>query len=159
MTERLGRVNWKRMGGKRSWYITRYQDWTRSSGIKSWGLLFFPNVPNYMTRLAGTLNYYTLYLSISRPCHSQTDTGFSQRRPGFNPGWASAIRGGRSGTGAGFSPSSKVFPYYPSFHHCSILIYHHPTRCAIVLTKQHIIIPSALSYGLHLWPGTWLVSE
>jgi hypothetical protein len=36
--------------------------------------------------------------------------------------------------------------------------YHRPTRCAIVLTKKHIIIPSVLSFGLHLWPVTWLVS-
>jgi hypothetical protein len=28
-----------------------------------------------------------------------------------------------------------------SFHHCSIVIYHRPMRCAIALTKQHITIP------------------
>jgi hypothetical protein len=28
--------------------------------------------------------------------------------------------------------------------------HHLPTRDAIVLTKQHIIVPSFLSYGLHL---------
>jgi hypothetical protein len=31
------------------------------------------------------------------------------------------------------------------FHHFSILIYHHPTRCATALTNQHIIIPSDIS--------------
>jgi hypothetical protein len=69
------------------------------------------------------------------------------------------IRGGRSVLGAGFCPISFVSPRLPPFYHCSTLIYHRPTRCAIVLTKQHIIIPSVLSYGLHLWPDTWLVSE
>jgi hypothetical protein len=38
-------------------------------------------------------------------------------------------------------------------HHCSIIIFHRPTRCVIALTKQHIIIPSVLSYGPHLWPA------
>jgi hypothetical protein len=35
-----------------------------------------------------------------------------------------------------------------SFHHCSILIYHLSMTYAIALTKQHVIIPSVLSYGL-----------
>jgi hypothetical protein len=43
-----------------------------------------------------------------------------------------------------------------SFHHCSTLIYHLPMTYAIALTKQHVIILSVLSYGLHLWPDTWL---
>jgi hypothetical protein len=37
------------------------------------------------------------------------------------------------------------FPLPISFHHCSISIYHHPMRCAIAPTKQHIITTSVLS--------------
>jgi hypothetical protein len=54
------------------------------------------------------------------------------------------ICGGKSGIGTGFSLSSSVSPVSTSFSHCSILIYHCPIRCAIALTKQHII-PSVLS--------------
>jgi hypothetical protein len=46
------------------------------------------------------------------------------------------------------------FPLPISFHHCSIFICHHPMRCAIAPTKQHIITTSVLSYGLHFSPGT-----
>jgi hypothetical protein len=55
------------------------------------------------------------------------------------------IYGRQSGTETGFSPSSSVFPTSISFHHSSILVYHRPIRCVIALTKQHIIISSALS--------------
>jgi hypothetical protein len=37
------------------------------------------------------------------------------------------------------------FPLSISIHHCCILISHCPIRCAIALTKQHIITPSTLS--------------
>jgi hypothetical protein len=43
-----------------------------------------------------------------------------------------------------------------SFHRCSILIYRRPLRGAIALIKQHIIVPSVLRKGLHVWHGTWL---
>jgi hypothetical protein len=55
------------------------------------------------------------------------------------------ICAGQSSTGTGFSPISLVFPLSVSFHHCSILTYHRPMRCAIALTKQHFTIPSVLS--------------
>jgi hypothetical protein len=61
--------------------------------------------------------------------------------------------GGLSGTIAGFHPVSSVFPYYTSFHHCSIPIYHRPLRCMIALNRQHIIIFWSLSCDLHFWTG------
>jgi hypothetical protein len=46
---------------------------------------------------------------------------------------------GWSGTQTGFFHVSPVFPCWYLFHHCSILICHCPLRCAISLTRQHII--------------------
>jgi hypothetical protein len=59
------------------------------------------------------------------------------------------IGGGRSGTGSGFFSEFFGFPLSVSFHRCSILTCHRPMRCAIALTKQHIIEPLVLSWGLH----------
>jgi hypothetical protein len=48
------------------------------------------------------------------------------------------IRGERRGISEGFSVNSSLYPYLSPFHHCSVLIYHNPIRCAITLTKQNI---------------------
>lgn len=51
-----------------------------------------------------------------------------------------------------FFSSSSVFPSSSPFYRCSTPIYHLPTTCVVALTKQHTIIPLALSYGIH--PGS-----
>jgi hypothetical protein len=56
------------------------------------------------------------------------------------------ICGGRSGTGVGSPPPSSSVS--PANHHSTIAAYyHHPMRCAIALTKQHIIIPQSSVSG------------
>jgi hypothetical protein len=41
----------------------------------------------------------------------------------------------------------SIFPHQSSFHHSSILVYHHPLRCMMTLTRQHIITSSVLKFG------------
>jgi hypothetical protein len=55
---------------------------------------------------------------------------------------SSKISCGRSDTESGFSLIYSVFFSWLSSHHCSTLIYHHPTRWVIALSKQHIFMPS-----------------
>jgi hypothetical protein len=52
------------------------------------------------------------------------------------------IFGRQSGTETGFSESFSVFTCQ---YHYIIRICHRPMKCAISLTKQHIVIPSVLS--------------
>jgi hypothetical protein len=83
------------------------------------------------------LIHYTM-CSRSRLCHGSS--GLSLQRPGFT------LRSDHVGFVVdGFFSEFFGFPLPISFHHCSILIYHCPMRCAIAPTKQHIIIPSVLS--------------
>jgi hypothetical protein len=66
----------------------------------------------------------------------------SPRRPGFAP---ASVHVGFAVDKVALGQVFHRFLWFSlstSFHHCSILIYHFPMRCAIALTKHHSIIPS-----------------
>jgi hypothetical protein len=68
----------------------------------------------------------------------------SSRRPGFVPGSTSVgFVVDKVALGQVFLRVVRFSLVNISFHHRSTLIYHRPMRCAIALTKQHIIKPSS----------------
>jgi hypothetical protein len=69
-------------------------------------------------------------------------TAKTRVRVGVSP---CGICGGKGGTGTGFFSEFFDFALLVSCHHYSLPICHRPIRCEIVLTKQHIVIPSVLS--------------
>jgi hypothetical protein len=58
-----------------------------------------------------------------------------------------------------FFQNFLCFPCQSSFLYCSILIHHHPMRCATALIKQYIISTLAPKSGFHLCLRTWLIFE
>jgi hypothetical protein len=57
------------------------------------------------------------------------------------------LHGRWSGSRTGFFQISSVFPCQSPVYHCFILICHCPTRCAMHLTREHIIISSGFKFG------------